>query len=89
MQNTFTQKMQALRTSMDATNANRKRFLEGLRHNVSDMRSSSQSFLARLHAGHRAAAENMNRGLSAMREHRRELHEDLRRGGAILRAARG
>ena len=89
MQNTFTQKMQALRTSMDATTEKRRMFLEGLRNNVSEMRSTSRSFLDRLHAGHRDAAVHMASGLGAMREYRRELNEDLRRGGAILRSARG
>jgi hypothetical protein len=88
MQNTFTQKMQALRASMEATNHARRQFLSGLRANVSDLRDGSRDLLARLHAGHRAATRAMQASLSVMREQRRELNRDLRRGGVIFRSAR-
>jgi hypothetical protein len=89
MQNTFTKQMQALRTSLDATNVGRRRFLDGLRANVSTLRANSKGFLDELHARHRAATERMTSSLTAMREYRRELGEDLRRGREILRTARG
>jgi hypothetical protein len=86
MQNTFTQKMQALRQSMDASLDARHQRLSALRHDVTQLRRSTRGFLDGLRVAHHATTEQVQSSLAAMREQRRELNDDMRRGGAILRA---
>jgi predicted nucleotide-binding protein (sugar kinase/HSP70/actin superfamily) len=86
MQDTFTQKLQALRANLDATNDARQAFLKGLHDDVHAARSDAQAFLGQLQKSHLEASQRMQAALKEDWQRRNEMRDDMRHAAQALRA---